>query len=258
MSIILNGTKLGSRITFNNINLSEIIFNGISVWKSLPSSLEAATWNEIKTAIENGTFTSFASVGDTKTFQINNKIYTAEVVSINDGTGDASSWYPNNTVDFISTELYETTYQYNSTNVADGGFPSSALRGTLINTIYPLLPSDLKNVIIAKSHSYNINVNGTMATDSTNLWLPTRFEMGGSVNNQAPGETESNNKIYTLSSKIKNKNGGSANNWWLGSLYAPAGGGNSTSFWSMGSNGKIGINSASLSGVGVPICFRLG
>lgn len=34
MSIIVNGTELGSQISLDNTDLSEIIFNGVSVWKS--------------------------------------------------------------------------------------------------------------------------------------------------------------------------------------------------------------------------------
>lgn len=35
MSIILNGNEIGSQITLNNTDLSEIIFNGVSVWQSV-------------------------------------------------------------------------------------------------------------------------------------------------------------------------------------------------------------------------------
>lgn len=260
MSIKVNGTDIGSSIKLNNIDLSEIVFNGVSVWKNLPASLEAATWDEIKTAIQNGTFTQFASVGDTKTFQINNKTYTAEVVAINTGFGSAAEWYPDKTVDFITKELYTTTYQYNTTVKNNGGFPSSKIKNTLNNTLYPLLPTDLKSVIIDKSHSYQAGSYSTitnkwsssMTTLATKLWLPTTYEIAGGVNTYAPDETSSNNKKYTLSSIIKSRNG-SNDNWWLGSPYTSY----ERVFWKVSSYGVMNYADADAS-IGVPICFRIG
>jgi hypothetical protein len=219
------------------------------------ATLENVSWEYVSNAIKNGTFSQLASVGDTKSFVMNNKTYHAEVVSINDGTGDAASWYPNKTVDFITTELYETTYTYNSTNTNTGGFPNSALRGTLVNTLYPLLPFDLRNVIIEKSHSYNINTSGAMRTDSTKLWLPTQYEISGATRTYAPGETSLNNKAYTLASNIKNLNGQtSAQTWWLGSLSTYQSG-----YFCVIYSGHVNEGYyASFTSSGVPICFRIG
>ena len=218
------------------------------------TDLEHATWAEVQARIQDGTFKDLVNVGETKSFVMNGKTYHAEVVAINDGTGSAASWYPDKTVDFICTELYETAYQYNSTDTNTGGFPSSALRGTLVNTLYPLLPSDLKDVIIAKSHSYITSTGGAMSTDSTKLWLPTHYEIAGTTDQYAPGETASNNKAYTLASKIKNRNGqSSAIAWWLGSLYSDY----ATYFWRVYTSGILSYGNASYT-YGVPVCFRIG
>lgn len=221
-----------------------------------PTNLDDASWSFIQRLIADGDFATYYAVGDTKTFQINNKTYTAEVVAINGGTGSAGSWYPANTVDFICKELYETAQQYNSTATNSGGFPSSALKNTLVNMIYPLLPSDLKDVIIAKSHSYNIDRNGTMSTDSTKLWLPTYYEMTGYTSDtEAKGESSSNNKRYTLASKIKNRNGQtSANTWWLGTLRSNG----SSEFVIVSTSGTVGGGYSATTKYSVPICFRIG
>lgn len=222
-------------------------------------TLENESWASISDVIKDGKFAQVASIGDTKTFKINNKTYTAEVVAINDGTGDAASWYPTNTVDFICKELYETTYRYNSSNNNSGGFPSSEIKNTLNNTIYPLLPSDLKDVIINKSHSYQAGSyssswSSSMTTLATKLWLPTYYEIAGSTHQYAAGETSSNNKKYTLASKIKMLNGGtSATAWWLGSPYANTGG----YFWRVNTDGSLYTAGAS-NAYGVPVCFRIG
>ncbi len=235
---------------------SKTIVGAINELRSImiPTSLESASWSKVKSTIQDGTFSMYAHVGDTKTFEMNGKTYHAEVVAINDGTGDAASWYPDRTVDFICKELYETAYQYNSSATNTGGFPSSALRGTLENTLYPLLPSDLKDVIVAKSHSYITSTDGTMGTDSTKLWLPTQYEISGAAATYAPGETASNNKAYALASKIKNRNGqSSASAWWLGSLYSSS----AADFWVVNTYGNLGNANASVTR-GVPVCFRIG
>ena len=221
----------------------------------VPANLDDASWQLIQQLISDGTFGNYYSVGDTKSFAINNKTYHAEVVAINDGTGSAGTWYPDKTVDFICKELYETQYQYNSTSTYAGGFPSSALRSTLVNTIYPLLPTDLKDVIIAKSHSYITSADGTMGTDSTKLWLPTRYEISGDTATYAPGETASNNKKYTLASLIKTRNGQtSAGVWWLGSLSSSG----SSGFWSVNTSGVLYNGNAATTTLGVPLGFRIG
>ena len=222
-------------------------------------TLENESWANIADVIKSGKFAQVASIGDTKTIKINNKTYTAEVVAINDGTGYASQWYPANTVDFICKELYETAYRYNSSDTNSGGFPSSEIKNTLNNTIYPLLPTDLKDVIIEKSHSYQAGSYGSswsssMTTLATKLWLPTHYEIAGTTYQYAPGETASNNKAYTLASKVKNLNGQtSATIWWLGSPDSRY----SYAFWRVIADGSLYSGGASYA-YGVPVCFRIG
>ena len=247
--------------TLSNGTLSETVLLNIGDFQevNLPVlTFETATWQQVQEFIQAGNFSQLASIGDTKTFVINNKTYTAEVVAINDGTGDAASWYPANTVDFITKELYETTYRYNATNTNTGGFPSSEVKTTLNSTIYPLLPTDLKDVITEKSHSYQAGSyssswSSSMVTSSDKLWLPTYYEIAGATNQYASGETSSNNKAYTLASKIKNIVGGSAGSWWLGSPRSN----NGTAFWGVNTDGTFGTNAASYTH-GVPVCFRIG
>ena len=240
----------------SNINVS--VNYGEMVKVQLYSSLDEVSWADIQTLIQENKFADYFSVGATKTFIISGKTYTAEVVSINDGTGAASQWYPEKTVDFIAKELYETKYRYNATNNNSGGFPSSEIKTTLNSTIYPLLPSDLKSVITAKSHSYQAGSyssswSSSMVTSSDNLWLPTYYEIAGGSAQYVEGENVNNNKPYILDSKIKMVNGeSSASGWWLGSPYSTT----STSFWLVGTGGGFYSNIAS-SAYGVPLCFRI-
>lgn len=241
----------------SNINVS--VNYGEMVKVQLYSSLDEVSWADIQTLIQENKFADYFSVGATKTFIINGKTYTAEVVSINDGTGAASQWYPEKTVDFIAKELYETKYRYNATNNNSGGFPSSEIKTTLNSTIYPLLPSDLKSVITAKSHSYQAGSyssswSSSMVTSSDNLWLPTYYEIAGGSAQYVEGENVNNNKPYILDSKIKMVNGeSSASLWWLGSPYSN----DSSGFWRVNTGGGFLYYTASGTH-GVPLCFRIG
>ena len=241
----------------SNVNVS--VNYGEMVKVQLYSSLDEVSWADIQTLIQENKFADYFSVGATKTFIVNGKTYTAEVVSINDGTGAASQWYPEKTVDFIAKELYETKYRYNATNNNSGGFPSSEIKTTLNSTIYPLLPSDLKSVITAKSHSYQAGSyssswSSSMVTSSDNLWLPTYYEIAGGSAQYVEGENVNNNKPYILDSKIKMVNGeSSASYWWLGSPNSY----NSDYFWHVDTGGGFGSYYAS-NAYGVPLCFRIG
>lgn len=242
----------------SNVNVS--VNYGEMVKVQLYSSLDEVSWADIQTLIQENKFADYFNVGATKTFIIGGKTYTAEVVSINDGTGAASQWYPEKTVDFIAKELYETKYRYNATNNNSGGFPSSEIKTTLNSTIYPLLPSDLKSVITAKSHSYQAGSyssswSSSMVTSSDNLWLPTYYEIAGGSAQYVEGENVNNNKPYILDSKIKMVNGeSSASTWWLGSPYSNY----STGFWLVYTGGGFTGNSNASSTYGVPLCFRIG
>ena len=241
----------------SNVNVS--VNYGEMVKVQLYSSLDEVSWADIQTLIQENKFADYFSVGATKTFIVNGKTYTAEVVSINDGTGAASQWYPEKTVDFIAKELYETKYRYNATNNNSGGFPSSEIKTTLNSTIYPLLPSDLKSVITAKSHSYQAGSyssswSSSMVTSSDNLWLPTYYEIAGGSAQYVEGENVNNNKPYILDSKIKMVNGeSSASIWWLGSPHSNG----SYNFWIVGTGGGFTGYGASNT-IGVPLCFRIG
>ena len=241
----------------SNINVS--VNYGEMVKVQLYSSLDEVSWADIQTLIQENKFADYFNVGATKTFTIGGKTYTAEVVSINDGTGAASQWYPEKTVDFIAKELYETKYRYNATNNNSGGFPSSEIKTTLNSTIYPLLPSDLKSVITAKSHSYQAGSyssswSSSMVTSSDNLWLPTYYEIAGGSAQYVEGENVNNNKPYILDSKIKMVNGeSSASIWWLGSPNSNS----SNNFWLVNTGGGFNSYYASYA-CGVPLCFRIG
>lgn len=260
-----NGTVLNELKTYT----ISVTYNGLStsfdvMCMTLPEwddrGLEYNSWDTIQTYAQFGKLGTVANVGDTKSFVMNNQTYNAAIVSINDGTGDAGQWYPDRTVDFISIELFSENSAFNDGLTNSGGFPASKLRNTLDNTMYPLLPSDLKDVIIGKLHSYQSGSynsstsswDSQLTTISTKLWTPTRFEITGEIHASALGETSVNNKKYTLNSLIK-RYYGNANRWWLSSVHS-----NSNRYvWVCDTSGSISDYSSN-NPYYVPICFRIG
>ena len=80
--------QIEAGITTANISLGYGQIKKTSI-SDAPAQLENASWSLIQQLISEGKFGNHYSVGNTKTFKINNKTYTAEVVAINDGTGNA-------------------------------------------------------------------------------------------------------------------------------------------------------------------------
>lgn len=224
---------------------------------TIPASLEDATWAQIQAAAQNGTLSQFASVGDTKTIAIGSYTYHMQLASINDGTGTAGTYYPNGTADFIAVELLPDTHAMNTTNTNAGGWNDCNMRTYLNNTIYLTLPSDLRAVIVEKTHMRTAgNQSTSLVSASDKLWLPTEWEMFGSAT--YGGESATYNKHYSIfpdaSSRIKKIVGStSAYYWWESS---PQVNGN-TYFSNVGTGGGGGASLAS-SSIGVALCLRIG
>lgn len=223
----------------------------------LPASLEDATWAQIKTATQNGTLSQFASVGDTKSTTFGGYTYHMQLASINDGTGTAGQYYPANTADFIAVELLPNTHVMNTTNTNVGGWNSSAMRTYLNETIYPTLPSDLKSVIIDKTHMRTAgNQSTSYVSASDKLWLPTEWEIFGAAT--YGGESATYNKHYSIfpdaTSRIKKRvNSTTANAWWESSPYVSG-----TAYFCRVSNGGNANSIGASDSHGVALCLRIG
>lgn len=217
-----NGTILDEEKTYTvNVSYHGLTTSFNVTCSSLPASLEDATWAQIQAAAQNGTLSQFASEGDTKTITIGSYTYHMQLASINDGTGTAGTYYPNGTADFISVELVPDYRVMNTEETNAGGWNSCEMRTHLNSTIYSSLPSDLRAVIVAKTHmrtAGNQSTNFVSASDK--IWLPTEWELFGS--NIHSGESANYNKHYSIfpdnSSRIKETAGTTTTySWWTSS-----------------------------------------
>lgn len=226
---------------------------------ALPASLEDATWAQIKTAAQNGLLSQFASEGDTKTVTFGGHTFHVKLASINDGTGTAAQYYPNGTADFITVELLPDKHSMNTTNTNAGGWNSSNMRSYLNQTVYPTLPSDLKAVIVEKTHMRTAgNSSPDLISASDKLWLPTYYEMFGQ-NDTHYREDSDHNIHYSIfpdnASRIKHMINLPSQNqsYTLSSPYIEE---RNFFFGAVSSSGTSDYLSAQIE-FGVALCFRV-
>ena len=227
----------------------------------VPANMEDCSWAMLQQLAAAGTLGNYYSVGDTKTLELSGgERVVMELASINDGEGTARAYYPRGTADFISKDCMLTTRSMNSSNTNAGGWVSSALRSTLNGAIYKTLPQTVKDAIVEKTHMTSAGSQSTSLVEhSDKLWLPTEYEMFGSITYAASTENANVNKHYALftdnASRIKHLGpNGAAQYYWESSPRVS----DSTQFCRVNPSGGINDTTAASVSLGVPLCFRIG
>lgn len=225
-----------------------------STWDS--NVMANNTWEAIHEKLLAGQLPS-NFVGQTKEITLSTgETFAMQLASINDGTGDAGTYYPNHTADFISVELMDTTHAMNTSASNANGWPNSDLRTYLNETVYPTLPISLKDIIINKTHEYLGGAQSSgLFSASDKLWLPTYWELFGTGS-----EDQYRNNHYSIfsnnTSRIKYTRAAPTTylEWWTSSAYK----GNNLSFNYVNSDGRIDYQYYSSKLLSVAICFRIG
>ena len=246
-----------------NDNLSWYVANG---WLpaipsgDVPANMEDCSWAMLKQLAAADTLKNYYQIGDTKTIELNGgERVVMELVSINDGSGTAGGYYPRGTVDFISKDSMVTARSMNPTNTNVGGWAQCDLRTILNTTIYETLPQAVKDVIVEKTHKTSAGNKSTSLVEHTDkLWLPTEYEIFGSITYAANTENGNVNKHYAIfdsaGDRIKHLGtSGAATAWWECSPDVTA----STTFCNVSSSGVTYSYAANAAG-GIPLCFRIG
>ena len=230
----------------------------------------SSVWTWIKARITAGNFKGI-HVRDFIPMSAGETVY-AEVAGINTHKRTTDQELGNH-IDFISRDCLGTTVQWNTSNNNNGNsqdatpYMVSNVKGYLLNTVYPKLPSDLKSVITNKrtlmetrySASGTLNDSNSWAwKDLGPIWLPTEYEVFGSIIWGTKGWSEGQGVQYPIfansfAKRIKGLgHNGSRYTWWL----AVAHGGDSTHACYVSSYGLAYADHCSYS-LGVPLCFRI-
>lgn len=220
--------------------------------------LNDLSWAQIDTFGAAGVLGKIFALGDTKDVTLSGiGIMTLQIADFDHDYLSGATTAKKAAVTFLCKNLLYQTYQMNSSDTNNGGFPSSSLCSTLNGSIYNALPSDLKAVIKTAYKWYGTGNNTTNGKWSGHkLWLPLTFEtFGESSYSPATERTTGNARQYPIftgnASRIKkmNNGGGSAQWYWLASPFAT----NVTAFCIVGSGGSGSGNASHSNGV----CFGL-
>lgn len=222
--------------------------------------LNDLSWAQIDTLGAAGVLGKIFALGDAKDVALSGiGVMTLQIADFDHDYLSGATTAKKAAVTFLCKNLLYQTYQMNSGDTNNGGFPSSSLCSTLNGSIYNALPSDLKAVIKTAYKWYGTGNNTTNGKWSGHkLWLPLTFEMfGESSYSPATERTTGNARQYPIftdnASRIKkmNNGGGSAQWYWLASPYATY----ATNFCSVYSDGSSSGDGAASYSTGV--CFGL-
>ena len=172
--------------------IDDVTYTATMTCEVITTDLESMTWKQVSNFIKAGKANKV--VGGTKSFVYNGNTYHAKLISVNDGTGAYAEWYPSNTADFLCNEVIPSTAQYSTTSPSS--WKQSNLR-TVSAGIYDELPSDLKAVIIGRTHKFKQQANSdTMEEVTDNVWVPSAYEFGVRTANAGSGESLDWNKQW--------------------------------------------------------------
>lgn len=153
-----------------------------------------------------------------------------------DGSGKAP-------LTFGMKNLMAETRQMNSSNTNTGSFEGSAMYSWLSGTIYPNLPTELKDAIKAVNKKTSSGGgSSSIRTDAMYLWLFAEIEVFGSTTYSYAGEGTQYPYFATSAERIKRlSNGaGNASYWWERSPDRI----NSTAFCLVDASGSAGGDNA--------------
>ena len=198
----------------------------------VPPAVSFATdsWSTIAANVKAGNMSVY-NVGDTKEVEITGYgTFTVRIANKSTPSECNTSGFSGTACGFV-VEFVDviTTHSMNSTNTNVGGWPASAMRSFVNDTIYNALPEDLRNVIadtyVVSSHGSSDSTNFT-STDKLYL-LSTKEVWGKSGTSNtvdydtAEAETRQLDYYKSIGVTTSNYSGakknyqGTASNWWV-------------------------------------------
>ena len=228
-SVKINGTKVTTFPYTLTIGSTDVTIEASAYDPSAVNpDFVNATWLEIKNAVTQGLAVDLYAeyLGATKEVELSNgqTIHvrlannTADMFELADGSGTTGF-----VLEFV--ELLNTTYPMNQTSTNEGGWNASYMKTTVMPLVFNMLPSDLQEVITTvKRQTCYSGTDGTLVTSEDKLFLPVERNVFASRSYSRTEEWNVNTRYQyytqndTAQARIKTRNG-SADNWWLSSVY---------------------------------------
>ena len=201
-----------------------MLLGGVASTEDAPAYspvLAENTWEMIAQACaDNDPILDSWLVGDEKDEVINGETLTFVIVGKDhDDLADGSGKAP---LTFGMKNLMAETRQMNATNTNSGSFAGSEMYIELSGTIYPNLPTELKDAIKAvNKKTASGSGSSAIQTDPMYLWLFSEIEVFGKATYSYAGEGTQYPYFATTAERIKRlSNGaGAASYWWERSPY---------------------------------------
>ena len=191
----------------------------------LPKTIAEITddWQTIFDKIENGTYRNSYGIGNYKTIDLGTEgSGKLSIVAIDtDSCAHGNGYAP---ISCIATFALNTKYKmFNETNKGNDSWSTSEMRKYLLNTIWPLLPVDIRNHIVPVIKYSNGTANGGLIRNIESIETiyllsyrevtnTSTEETSGSVYNVFFNDAESR-IMYAQDSET-------ASDWWLRTMYS--------------------------------------
>lgn len=217
----------------------------ISAYPVTDFSTITDSWDDIFAAETAGTHATDYSVGDTKLLTVSDGSNTVDMYMqiagfdcdpLANGSGNAK-------ISWICKSIL-TTHRMNATGTTTDGWSATEMRTWLRDTIYPTLPTNIKNAIKSVTKTYYDYGTTSTKTETDTIWIPSYREVGFGTNVETSGPIYSG--LFTnATSRIKYNAAGSANSWWLRSansgshFYHVSTNGTSTNFYATTADGVV-------------------
>jgi len=196
---------------------------GVCLSFVLSSDTISDSWEEIASAVVDGTYRTKYAVGDSKIIDLGDEgaismqIVAFDTDELADGSGNTAA------ITWVAKQLLVTDKEMTSTGTNAGGYPASnVLRPYLQEngTIWNKLPTALKTLIKAVSKTSYDKTTGADVTSTEKLWIPSARETFGGASYEQSGPVYST--IYKDSNSRKKTKFGSSSfaDWWLRSAYS--------------------------------------
>ena len=196
-----------------------MLLGGVASTEDAPAYsaiLSENTWEQIAQACaDRDPILDSWLVGDEKDEVINGETLTFVIVGKDhDDLADGSGKAP---LTFGMKNLMAETRKMNSSNTNSGSFAGSAMYSWLSGTIYPNLPTELKDAIKAVNKKTSSGgASSSIRTDPMYLWLFAEIEVFGTTTYSYAGEGTQYPYFATAAERIKRLSNGlsAASYWW--------------------------------------------
>ena len=227
--------------------------NGVCLGFVLSSDTISDSWEEIASAVGDGTYSTKYAVGDSKIVDLGDQgAISMQIVAMDtDDLADGSGKAP---ITWVAKQLLVTKKQMNTTGTNANGYPATNVMRPYLaedGTIWNKLPATLKTLIKPVSKTSYDKTTAADLTSTEKLWIPSAREIFGGTSYEQSGPVYSG--IFKDSTSRKRAVFGSSSfaYWWLRSAYSYSG----TNFRRVVDGGYVGNYTASISyGVCLGFC----